>query len=1389
MKKKVCYLMILAMLMIEASVQNYSVAAAEMDNAPQTRQTQDENNENDETQQNENDMAEERQGNSREGEDEQKQGGSARESADGQPNSEASEGEDEQQISDTSEGADEQPSSTSEDDETLPDSGNSHIEEKQNNNQEIEGSRQHKETENDGAAENVNDGIIDNIIPPADEEKDTTPPSVSLVNKKEGVSKKKDDTDIYNDGEFCFEISDDSGTESLNISIEGLTDSINADEIMSISDDGENIQCTVKLPDNVYSDSLCLLVSDNAENVTSYQFFTASKNIVDTCKPVIKVEVLEGNDKRPYDGKITNQQLEIRVNAEALSGIESFEMAFAPNDIETADLEWEQAVLEDNMYSIVIGAPLERVDGFDKDAKTGELETDEQTDTGMESVLTDSDAEEKDDGTVHEASLSIKNGTYYFRAKSYAGFENEENAKINLQQRNIKIRNAVTDKEADKSGWYNISTGAPSVWANINQSAKLSDDDTGYNLTMHMLVYKDTPEGTEKVIHTAKSTLFIKNEKDTENPKELQKAIEAFEMSADGTYTIYVWGNDEAGNYSETQKYIINADYTAPENLSITVGGIDMTNNKNDTNVIYTHFFDKEVIAEVTGSDNISQIDDSRTVLMIKNFAASSESAEGDDNITVPMGSRCYIEASLYDKAGNMSRICSDGFVTDNQAPSGKNSADFTIIPKGANSNGFFNDDFEVELYIKDQPDKNNNSALKEVNCAISNGNDEPETEQLFYFDAVNASGSQLSENSVYEDKLKIKASDYEGNEAYIEITAADNAGNAATTRKELKIDVTAPEIELKFDSNAPQNGIYYNKARTAEITIREKNFDVNGVSFEITKNGSNITELTPAAENWASDGDTHTARISFSDDGAYTIKVKCIDLADNESVYDESDYFVIDTTPPQVSVSYDKTALNEIWYNANVTAEIKIVEHNFREEDFSLISQPAKMNTPWKNDGDIHISSIIFDADGEYAYGINYTDLAGNQAAVSVNEHFIIDTQQPQIIISGVQDNSANSGDIAPFVSITDQNIDGTSIMITMTDGLNNEIGLQSSISQTEQGFTYQLLNVSGQPDSIYHLKAAASDMAGNQNIMDIRFSLNRNGSSYDITDAYPIVSQMYNKYENLHDIRLIETNVDEVQQFNIYMNRNGELVKSVNTSQKPWHFSQNKLYYTTERYGSPELGYTYEYIIYKENFQKEGSYKLTFSSVDKAGNHVNNTLENKEAQISFIVDDTPPAVYIDGVKTDKPYVVVGTSANVYIKDNFKFEEAELYLINEDNKRVKTWNYMDLVQKAQNTGEGITLDLPADGKKRSLIFYVKDCAGNEAATLADNTEVPRSPSITNGAAAEIPNPAENENQMQTAQNTPRIIAPVVIFSSVLCICILFICLAKRAKSRTDTHS
>ncbi len=1300
MKKRICYLLVLAVLILEASFQSYNIVAAEEDiKGQQTK----ENVESAETREKE----------------ETDKDTEIQEAEDSDENAKAREKEETDKNTETQD--------TEETDNSVKPQG----------------------TEN--TVENTSIQMTEKNNESAETNSDTSSPLVTLINEKTVISHGKDGEDIYSDGEFCFEISDDSGTNDLNICIKGLDSSVNISEAISRCDDGESIKYTIKLPDNVYSGDLYLSVSDKTGNETKYRFFPAERNIVDTCKPIIKAEILEGSDKRSYAGGPTNQQLEIRVSAEAVSGIESFEVAFVPegDDTGTADSpEWEAVTLENNMYSLIIGEQLDRITGFDKNAATDELAITAQNDTS-EASETEVTATVQ---TPSQLKLSIKKGTYYFRAKSYAGFENEEETRINQQQRNIKIKRAATDKKPDKSGWYNINTGAPKIWVDTAQSAELADDDCGYELTLHMAVYRDATDGAKQEIYTAQNTVAVKNGTSLEPPQITEKVIEPYEISDDGIYTVYVWGNDVAGNYSKTQKYIINADYTAPESLAITVGGENITNDKNDTSVRYVRFFDSETGVEITGYDALSLIDDSRTTLTIKKSGAFDETIEGKNSITVPTGHRYYVEARMYDNAGNMSTACSNGFVVDNQAPGGKNGAELTIIPKGANENGFFNDDFELELYIKDNPDGGSNAALKDVSYILSSGNGKSETRQLISFDAVNATDSQLDENAVCEDVLKIKASDYESNDTLIELTAIDNAGNTSTAKKQLKIDTTAPQIELEFDGGEPQNGIYYNKARTATVTIREKNFDVDGVSFEITKDGSSIKDLVPTADQWTSDADTHIAKIVFAQDGAYTINIKCIDMADNESVYDNADYFVIDTTPPEISVTYDKEAHSEGWYNTNLTAEIKIVERNFKAEDFKLTAQPAMMTAPWKNDKDVHTTQIMFEADGEYAYTASYMDLAGNRAMTSIQEHFVIDTQLPEIIISGVQDNSANSGEVTPLISITDTYIDGTSVTIAMTDGLGREIELQSSIAQLEQGFLYRLTNVSTQPDSVYHIKVSASDMSGNQSITEIRFSLNRLGSTYDITDAAQIISQMYNKYENLYDIKLVETNIDEVEQFNIYMNRNGEMIKSVRTDKKPKRFGKNKLYYTMNCHGSPELGYTYEYIIYKENFEKEGSYKLTFGSVDRAGNHVNNTLDDKEAQISFIVDDTPPVVYIDGVKTDTPYKADTLLANVYITDNFKLDTAELYLETDDNKRVKTWDYMELVRNVQNPDKGATLDIPEYNEGQVLLFCVKDCAGNEVITLADNHALPKETLITEGDVAKSSEPAETQNQPQDAK-------------------------------------
>ncbi len=1342
MKKKVCYLMILAVLILEMSFQKYNIAAAKENKAKhaETRQTEETS-----------------------GSEEAQRTDETNEDTETQQTEETGEGKETQQTEETSESTETQPSKDGSGDaetetQTTEEGSGDTETEMQSTEESVEGAEtQTTEESSEGTETQTTEETDDD-----EETQDIIPPSITLINENKAVSQGKDDADIYNDGEFIFEISDDSGTEDLDICLKGVDDDAGIIEDVSLSDSGENLQYTIKLPDNTYGSDIYLSVIDKAGNETNYQLFKAEKNIIDTAQPVMKAEILEGSDKRRYEGGPTNQQLEIRVSAVAASGIESFEMAFVPESEDTTaadSLEWEKVSLEDDTYSMIIGEKLERKEGFDKNAEVSELEVVEQNaadEVDEAETMSISNISQ----TPSQLKLSIKNGTYYFRAKSYAGFENEEEARINQQQRSIEINPAVIDKKPDASGWYNINTGKPSVWVDALQNKELAEEECGYKLTMHMAIYKGTADAEGEIVHTSQNIITVKNDIPLEKTQPSEKAIEPFEISEEGVYTLYVWGNDNAGNYSETQKYIINADYTAPEKLAITVGGEDMTNSGNDTGVIYKKFFDTEADVEVTGYDALSQIDDSKTVLTIKSSGDSGETMEGKRNAVASIGHRYYVEAKLYDKAGNMSEVRSDGFVADNQAPGGKNEAELTIIPKGANENGFFNDDFALELYVRDNPESGS-SSLKNVSYILSGGDGKLETQQLFSFDAANATDSQLDANSVFEGELKIKASDYEGEETFIELTAVDNAGNTSTVQKPLKIDTTDPQIELEFDDSKPQNGIYYKMARSATVTIYEKNFDIGGVSFEITKDGSSITGLEPTADQWTSDGDTHTVSITFEQDGEYDIKIKCIDMADNESVYAEADRFVIDTTLPEISVSYDKTAYSEGWYNTNLTAEIKIVEHNFKAESFKLTAQPELATTRWKTDGDIHTAKIIFDTDGEYTYTINCVDLAGNHARPAIKEHFTIDTQQPRISINGVQDNSANSSEVTPLISITDTNIDDASIMIAMTDGWGNEIELQSSTTQLEHGFAYRLTNVSEQPDSVYHLEVSASDMSGNQSTTGIRFSLNRHGSSYDITDAVPIISKMYNKYENLHDIRLIETNLDEVEQFNIYMNRNGNMLKSVNTDKKPWKFNKNKLYYTTKRYGSPELGYMYEYIIYKENFQKEGSYKLTFSSIDKAGNHVNNTLGDKEAQISFIVDDTPPAVYIDGAKLDKPYNVDSISASVYITDNFKLEKAELYLENEAAERINTWDYIELVQNVANPDKGVMLELPA-GKGQTLLFCVRDCAGNEIVTFSDNVnkEVQEEILINDEATAKSRLPLTIPGRPRYTQKTEEADAP-----------------------------
>lgn len=160
----------------------------------------------------------------------------------------------------------------------------------------------------------------------------------------------------------------------------------------------------------------------------------------------------------------------------------------------------------------------------------------------------------------------------------------------------------------------------------------------------------------------------------------------------------------------------------------------------------------------------------------------------------------------------------------------------------------------------------------------------------------------------------------------------ADN--EAAKMRKqEYTIDQTAPVITVAYDNEKAANGYYYNKNRTATITIKEHNFEESRIKIDgrATNDGKDVE--FPNVMGWSSSGDVHTAIILYSQDAEYFFKISYMDKAGNKEETPVEDHFIIDQTRPQLTISGVE---NESAYKEKV---IPVVTY----EDVNL--DPATLN------------------------------------------------------------------------------------------------------------------------------------------------------------------------------------------------------------------------------------------------------------------------------------------------------------------------------------------------------------------------------------------------------------------------------------------------------------
>ena len=717
----------------------------------------------------------------------------------------------------------------------------------------------------------------------------------------------------------------------------------------------------------------------------------------------------------------------------------------------------------------------------------------------------------------------------------------------------------------------------------------------------------------------------------------------------------------------------------------------------------------------------------------------------------------------LKDMAGNQYYLSSDGVILDQQNPE-----IHITLPKEEEKNGLYKKDVGVGISVTEPSPGNSYAGLKDVTYTVYRDGIETQAGSLYHFSKEEPQLNDLKKS--YEDAhaLTILAKDNNSNDVVLKIKAVDNAGNQTVKEEHLSIDITKPRVTLSFDNNRVENEFYFKENRTALITVEERNFSQDSFKILITDpaegKGAKLLEVErDSFQKVSGSGDSTRweSRIYFNKDGDYQLSITGEDLAGNameDLVYAEGTQaaldFTVDKTAPVLSVSYDNnTANHEFYYKEGRRAEISIEEKNFRSDlvDYSVLKDGGReghgsaLSSFSGGEGRgiselHHQASISYEEDGDYQFNIRVKDLAGNEALAYPEDHFVIDRTAPSLTISDILNESANKGEVSPKISYGDRYLDqdalslkligevhgehelssqqGGSISIARTDALN--LPMQKSMEENEspkqkqeekEGIVYQssaggeegnlsFQNFPEEPDTddVYRLFAKIVDMAGNETTEELWFSVNRFGSTYLLSDRAKALQGTYQKEGE--EILISEINADEVLSSALTLYRNEEK-----------HALSEGAEYQTTRSGGNGKWYRGDYLIKKDNFDKEGLYHLQISSQDKAGNLASTEQTERGAELRFGIDRTPPRILLSNVDNQGVYRGDSLDLDLSVQDNLWLEQVDATV---DGTEELSWKDKSLQEAVAK--DSFPLQISGEkGKRHKLLVVARDAAGNES--------------------------------------------------------------------------
>ena len=876
---------------------------------------------------------------------------------------------------------------------------------------------------------------------------------------------------------------------------------------------------------------------------------------------------------------------------------------------------------------------------------------------------------------------------------------------------------------------------------NADRKAKITITERNFNAAdVELNVTADKAVG-----NIADYAAYLKNSDNWTNTGDTHTAEITFSTEAfykfDISYTDMSGRKNESVNYGDSKAatdFVI--DKTAPVNSDIKI---------NDSSVLarggvaFEKFYRNDVTVKFSTNADISGI---KSVKYQKVNDLSSYNKNGTWNeydsqngVVVKPNEKFVIYFMVEDMAGNTVIVNSTGIVVDDKAPIGEKAApEIDIIPDAANANGLHNGNVNVAMKVVDPKYSGVNSDINGYYSGINKityriytrDTDAVETGTLMDISANNTNGAVFDKDNLissWSGNITVDASRFNSNNVVVEVKAVDNAGNERVTTNEMigqaiKIDITAPAIDVSYDNNTADNNTYFKENRTARIQITERNFNENDVDVRI----SNTDGVIPSVSGWTQyagsgnmDNTTWVTYVTYDADGDYKFDISYKDMADNTAGAENyadgtvaAKEFTVDKTNPVIEVSYDNNdAENSNYYKTDRTATISVTEHNFQADrvivnvtatdDGNAVTAPQISG--WTSDGDINTATIYYGSDAYYTFNISMQDMAGNSSDEFTEQNFYVDKTVPELSISGVENNTANSGTVIPVISYSDTNYDESLVSITLTGANRKTVELDGSYAEQHNGrvFTFKDFANEKSIDDIYTLTASITDRAGNVSTQTVVFSVNRFGSTYELSSSTENLNGTYVK--STEDVVLSEVNVNQLTNIKLTLYKNDATIV----------LKENEDYRVSISGGNGQW-YQYTYTVFAKNFSENGVYRITIQSDDATGRTQKTDQDTKNVEIQFGIDNEPPVINVKNLESKTTYAMESKEVEMTVRDNLKLGQVIVEL---DGNEYKTWSGDELEQIVQNGGN-FTFNI--DGNSTSahnIVVYASDAAGNGAKT------------------------------------------------------------------------